>query len=220
MTSPGALLAKGLVREKLAYLHAYTRPPARIPRWMASRSMPAGRGVPEWLQDLEKEMGGSVVRVVLEEKQEDFEADEDDLDEIMAEPENPWRTEDAAEGDGEQLVIQPSNLPSGVQQDRIGTGLAFPTVVGSRQLDELRSQIPGLVVLNVHGEEGLQEGAPHDNQGSCYIPIHELTGQKAKDIAAAPGVVVVAGPDHRCMQACLRLSRVYKTQRVFVFSLE
>jgi len=177
--------------------------------------------VPEWLQDLEKEMGGNVVRVVREEKEEDYEVDEEDWDEIMAELENPWMTWGAAEGDNELAVNQPSYSPSGAQQQEGSSAdPGFPFVVGNQQLDDLKSQIPGLVVLDVHdqGEAIAHGGAPQGIQGTCYIPVHELTGLKAKDIAAAPGVVVVAGPDHRHIQACLRLSRVYRAQRLFIFS--
>lgn len=50
------------------------------------------------------------------------------------------------------------------------------------------------------------------------IPIHELSGDRARVLAAAPGVIVLNGPDHRGVQACVRLSRVYHAPRVFLYS--
>jgi len=119
---------------------------------------------------------------------------------------------------GEEPVAQPIGPP--VVQDGGGSEIAaapeFPEVSGPAKLAELASQIPGLVVLNVHIEdEGWDSGV--DGVRSEHVPIHELTGAKALEIAAAPSIAVVAGQDHRTMQACLRLSRVYKAQRVYVY---
>eukprot|EP00967_Tisochrysis_lutea_P142725 scaffold264171_cov12-Tisochrysis_lutea.AAC.1 len=58
LAPPGTALAKCLARRELTHPDVHMRAPARKLRWIISRSTPAGRGqVPEWLQDLEKEMG-------------------------------------------------------------------------------------------------------------------------------------------------------------------
>jgi hypothetical protein len=99
---------------------------------------------------------------------------------------------------------------------------AYTEIRGLEQFSELRSSIPGLVVLDVYTPASGSDGSSSvwgSVQGppTIHIPIHELSGNAARELALAPGIVVVNGPDHRALQACLRLKRVYHAPRVFLY---
>jgi rhodanese-related sulfurtransferase len=87
-------------------------------------------------------------------------------------------------------------------------------MMAQAEKDEDGSGGGGLVLLDVRAEEEFQRG---HIPGASNVPIAELRGEVAAGFARRGGavvVVVVGSNDTRSLQACVRLSSVYRVPRV------
>ncbi|KAL6762591.1 Rhodanese-like domain-containing protein [Haematococcus lacustris] len=153
-------------------------------------------------------------------KEEDDD-DDDAWDEVMAELSDPWMAEPPPAHDElapfNGTVPAPlSSLPPG-SLEAPGGAVAAAEVVVLKEVEEVlalqQAQGTQLVLLDVRSEQEWETGHV---PGSSHLPIKQLTGQAAAELAAQPVLVWGTG-DYRGSQACVRLTRVYSAQHVWFF---